>query len=54
MSGFTASLRRTHRHTAVTTHVLRQREGIPYEVERIACRSCGHVLDERPLRRAAA
>jgi hypothetical protein len=54
MSGLAASLRRTHRHTGVTTHVLRQREGIPYEVERIVCRNCGRVLDERPLRRAAA
>ena len=54
MSGFTASLRRTHRHATVTTHVLRQREGIPYEVERIVCPSCKRVLDERPLRRAAA
>jgi hypothetical protein len=54
MSGLTASPRRTHRHTPVTTHALRQRDGIPYEVERIVCRSCARVLDERPLRRAAA
>jgi hypothetical protein len=54
MSGLTTSPRRTHRHTPVTTHALRQRDGIPYEVERIVCRSCARVLDERPLRRAAA
>jgi hypothetical protein len=54
MSEVTASTRRPHRHTQATTHVLRQRDGIPYEVERIVCRSCGRVLDERPLRRAAA
>lgn len=53
MSG--ASLRPgTHRHTAVVTHAIRQRDGIPYEVERKVCSACAHVLDERPLRRAAA
>jgi hypothetical protein len=43
-----------HSHTEVTTHVLRQRAGIPYEVERKVCSSCERVLDERPVRRAAA
>jgi NMD protein affecting ribosome stability and mRNA decay len=43
-----------HRHTEVTTHVLRQRYGIPYEVERKVCAKCSRVLDERRLRRAAA
>jgi ribosomal protein L37E len=43
-----------HRHTEVRMHVLLQRLGIPYEVERIVCSACGQVLDERPLRRAAA
>jgi ribosomal protein L37E len=42
-----------HRHIEVTTHVLRQRGGVPYEVERKVCSSCGKVLDERPLRRPA-
>jgi hypothetical protein len=43
-----------HRHKAVTTHVLSQQAGIPYEIERTVCSSCRRVLDERPLRRAAA
>ena len=33
---------------------LRQRAGIPYEVERKVCSACERVLDERPVRRAAA
>jgi hypothetical protein len=45
---------REHTHTAVTHHALRQRAGIPYEVERVVCTACQRVLDERPLRRAAA
>lgn len=43
-----------HKHTIVTLHALRQRSGIPYEVERHVCSSCRRVLEERPLRRAAA
>jgi len=31
-----------------------QRAGVPYEVERKMCSSCRRVLDERPLKRAAA
>jgi hypothetical protein len=46
--------RRAHRHTSIRTHVLLQRLGVPYEVERTVCSACGQVLDERPLRRAAA
>ncbi|HYZ76199.1 MAG TPA: hypothetical protein VE596_02385 [Gaiellaceae bacterium] len=42
-----------HRHDAVTRHALRQRQGIPYEVERVVCRDCRRVLSERLLRRAA-
>jgi ribosomal protein L37E len=45
---------KAHRHTTVTTHVLGQRAGVPYEVERKMCSSCRRVLDERLLRRAAA
>jgi hypothetical protein len=45
---------KSHRHTAVTTYVLRQRAGVPYEVERKVCSSCQRVIDERLLRRAAA
>jgi hypothetical protein len=43
-----------HKHDVVATHALRQREGVPYEVERRVCSECRKVLDERPLRRAAA
>ena len=45
---------RAHTHAPVTEHLLRQRRGVPYEVERTTCAACGKVLDERPLRRAAA
>jgi hypothetical protein len=43
-----------HEHDVVAMHALRQREGVPYEVERRVCSECRQVLDERPLRRAAA
>jgi RNase P subunit RPR2 len=46
--------RARHRHTTVRTYALRQREGIPYEVERVQCTQCKRLLGERPLRRAAA
>jgi len=45
---------RFHRHKEVTEHVLRQRAGVPYEMERKVCSSCREVLGERPLRRAYA
>jgi len=45
---------RVHRHKAVVVHALRQRSGIPYEVERKVCSACERVLAERPVRRAAA
>jgi len=49
-------LRRTrnHRHQEITTHVIRQRAGVPYEVEQRVCTECRTVLAERALRRAAA
>jgi hypothetical protein len=47
------SLRLPHRHRAVSTHVVVQRAGIPYELERKVCSECERVLSERPLRRAA-
>jgi hypothetical protein len=53
MSAQKTGLRR-HRHKAVKTHALRQRDGVPYEVERTVCVDCRRVLDERPLRRAVA
>ncbi len=43
-----------HRHHEVTTHVVRQRAGVPYEVEQRVCAECHTVLSERALRRAAA
>ena len=46
--------KRLHRHSGVRTYVLLQRLGIPYEVERTVCSECRRVLDERPLKRAAA
>jgi hypothetical protein len=51
---FTHKRRRSHTHNAVRTHVLLRRLGVPYEVERIVCTECRHVLEERPLKRAAA
>lgn len=45
---------RDHKHIAVTVHALRQRGGVPYEVERTVCSACRRVLEERQLRRAAA
>jgi NMD protein affecting ribosome stability and mRNA decay len=43
-----------HKHTPVTRYLLRQRAGVPYEVERTVCAECRRVLGERQLRRAAA
>jgi NMD protein affecting ribosome stability and mRNA decay len=45
---------RSHRHRHVVQHTLRQRAGVPYEVERTVCAECRRVLDERTVRRAAA
>ena len=50
----TIPFRATHRHTKVTSYTLGQREGIPYEVERVHCSQCSRLLGERPLRRAVA
>jgi hypothetical protein len=46
--------KRSHSHRGVRTYVLGQRLGIPYEVERTVCADCRQVLEERPLKRAAA
>lgn len=43
-----------HKHKVVKLHALRQRAGVPYEVEQKRCTDCRRVLEERPLRRAAA
>jgi hypothetical protein len=45
---------RGHKHTVVTLHALKQHSGIPYEIERRICSACRRVIEERPLRRAAA
>jgi hypothetical protein len=42
---------RVHKHTAVTVRVIRQRNGVPFEVERQVCKDCRRLLDERPLKR---
>jgi hypothetical protein len=43
-----------HRHVPVVVRAVGQRSGIPYELERKLCAVCRRVVDERPLRRAAA
>ena len=45
-------LRLPHKHNAVSTHLVVQRAGVPYELERTVCSECARVLAERPLRRA--
>jgi hypothetical protein len=54
MSQLFSNRKRLHRHTGVRTYVLLQRLGVPYEVERTVCSECSQVLDERPVKRAAA
>ena len=46
--------KRSHTHTGVRTYVMSQRLGVPYEVERTVCAECRRLLEERPLKRAAA
>jgi RNase P subunit RPR2 len=48
------SVNRIHKHTTVTMLAIRQRQGIPYEVERTVCSTCRRLLDEKPVKRAAA
>jgi len=48
------TLKRRHKHSAVTVHAIRQRAGVPYHVERQVCSGCNRLLDEKTLRRAAA
>ena len=43
-----------HEHVAKRVHVLLQRSGVPYEMERQVCTACSRVLDEKPVKRAAA
>jgi hypothetical protein len=48
------TLKRPHKHTAVTVHAIRQRAGVPYQVERKVCSNCSRLLDEKPIKRAVA
>ena len=43
-----------HKHKSVTVHEIRQRSGVPYEVERKVCASCRRILGEKRIRRTAA
>jgi hypothetical protein len=43
-----------HIHVAVVTHLIRQRQGIPYEMERKVCAACARVLGEKPVKRLTA
>jgi hypothetical protein len=45
-------MKRVHKHTEVTVRAIRQRNGVPFEVERKVCRDCRRLLDEKPLKRA--
>jgi len=47
-------VKRAHKHSAVTTRAIRQRNGVPFEVERKICRECRRLLDEKPLKRVPA
>ena len=44
----------SHEHVAKRVHVLRQRAGVPYEVEQQVCADCARILAEKPVKRAAA
>jgi hypothetical protein len=43
-----------HKHTAITIVAIRQRSGVPYQVERKVCADCRTLLEEKPVKRAAA
>ena len=43
-----------HEHVAKRVHVLLQRAGVRYEVEQQVCTGCSRILDEKPVKRAAA
>ena len=43
-----------HKHNAVTVHAIRQRAGVPYQVERKVSSSCRRLLDEKTIKRAVA
>ena len=43
-----------HEHIAKRVHVLSQKAGVPYEIEQQVCQACARILDEKPVKRAAA
>jgi hypothetical protein len=43
-----------HEHVAKRVHVLLLRAGVPYEIEQQVCQACARILDEKPVKRAAA
>jgi hypothetical protein len=48
------TLKRPHKHKAVTVHAIRQHAGVPYHVERKICSDCRRLLGEKTIKRAAA
>jgi hypothetical protein len=54
MTGPHRILRLPHRHRPVSTHVVVQRAGVPYELVREVCAGCSKVLSERAVGRTAA
>ena len=48
------TLKQIHKHTAVTTLAIRQRSGVPYQVERKVCADCRTLIEEKPVKRAEA
>ena len=45
---------KVHEHVAKRVHLLSQKAGVPYEVEQQVCQACARILDEKPVKRAAA
>ena len=45
---------KAHEHVAKRVHVVLQRAGVPYEMEQQVGTDCSRVLDEKPVKRAAA
>lgn len=45
---------KAHEHVAEKVHVLVVKAGVPYEIEQQVCADCRTVLDEKPVKRAAA
>lgn len=43
-----------HEHDPKRIRVLTLRAGVPYESEQHVCAACARVLDEKPVKRAAA